>query len=69
MGSAAWVTPRLFVGEDLNLPHVPADSSEAAFRLIAEGETVLVPSWEIAEAVLRAFGGDETHISWVHSQL
>lgn len=69
MGSAAWVTPRLFVGEEMDLPHVPADSADAAVALIADGETVLVPSWEIAEAVLRAFGGDETHISWVHSQL
>lgn len=69
MGTAAWVTPRLFVGNELSLPHVTATSAHSAAQLVRDGETVLVPSWDVAEPALRILGADEDHIAWVHSQV
>lgn len=63
MGRSKAVTPRLFVGDDVDLEHVrPSDPASAA-QAIEDGQTVLVPDWLTAEAVLVLLGADQEHIS------
>ena len=57
------VTPRLWV-EDCHFDHVACASVEGAAQALAEGATVVVPSFEVAQATLETFGAPADEIAY-----
>lgn len=58
MSRASAVTPSLHLGTDLPYPHLAAETVDAAVAAIDHGQIVVVPTPELATAVLDALGAD-----------
>lgn len=69
MGRAKVVTPTLFIGDELDLEHVVCTTTSTARKVILEGGTALVPSWDVAEGVLLSFQVDRERLDYIRASV